>query len=107
MPQTRSAPSVSSHREVDPRVALGFRIKELRAEHGLTQEELAERSGMFRTYMSRVESGVANPTLTMLYQIAGAFGVDVRELLTPVTSANVARRVKSSVPTPSRGRVRR
>ncbi|MCW5648253.1 MAG: helix-turn-helix transcriptional regulator [Ramlibacter sp.] len=92
---------------MDPRLALGLRIKELRSDHGLTQEELAERSGMFRTYMSRVESGAANPTLTMLYQIAGAFGLDVRELLTPGASTNVARRVKSKVPTPSRGRVRR
>lgn len=72
-----------SRSEADPRRSLGLRIKELRAEYGLTQEELAERSGLFRTYMSRIESGSANPTLTMLYQISSAFAVDVRELLSP------------------------
>ena len=49
---------------IDPRKALGLRIKQLRAEYQLTQEELADRCGLFRTYMSRIESGLANPTLT-------------------------------------------
>lgn len=90
---------------MDPRRSLGLRIKELRAEHGFTQEELAERSGLFRTYMSRIESGSANPTLTMLYQIAGAFPIDVRDLLSPVTStAPVRVRAAEKV---SRGRVNR
>lgn len=89
----------------DPKADLGRRIKELRALHALTQEELADRSGLFRTYMSRVESGKANPTLTMLYQISSAFAIDVRELFVSAREP-VARRVRSSVPT-SRGRVRR
>lgn len=90
----------------DPRAVLGTRIKELRSIHGLTQEELADRSGLFRTYVSRIESGRANPTLTMLYQIAAAFGVDVRELLTPAAGP-VPARVRSTLPPLSRGRVTR
>lgn len=66
-----------------PQKNLGLRIKELRAERGITQEELAERCEMFRTYMSRIESGLANPTLTMLYVMAEALQVDVRDLLQP------------------------
>jgi transcriptional regulator with XRE-family HTH domain len=89
---------------VDPREALGRRVKELRGLHGITQEELADRSGLFRTYMSRIESGRANPTLTMLHQIAAAFGVDVRELLIP-SHGPVPDRVLSARPV-SRGRVR-
>jgi transcriptional regulator with XRE-family HTH domain len=68
------------------------------------QEERADRSGLFRTYMSRIESGRANPTLTMLHQIAAAFGVDVRELLVP-SDGPVPDRVLSARPL-SRGRVR-
>lgn len=64
-----------------PQKKLGLRIKELRAERGITQEELAERCGMFRTYMSRIESGLANPTLTMLYGMAAALQIEVAELL--------------------------
>jgi len=89
---------------VDPRVALGRRVKELRGLQGITQEELADRSGLFRTYMSRIESGRANPTLTMLHQIAAAFGVDVGELLVP-SDGPVPDRVLSPRPL-SRGRVR-
>lgn len=101
-PATRASPSARSQ---DPRLALGRRIKELRAHQELTQEELAERSGLFRTYMSRIESGRANPTLTMLHQIAQAFGLDVRELLAP-TEGPVQVRVRGEGG-PSRGRVAR
>ena len=84
---------------------LGLRIKELRSLAGVTQEEIADRSGLFRTYMSRIESGLANPTLTMLHQIASAFGIDVAQLLVPPTGA-IPKRVRSANPV-SRGRVRR
>lgn len=84
-------------------MALGNRIRELRELHQVTQEELAERSGLFRTYLSRVEAGLANPTLTGLHQLAGGLGVSVPDLL--VAPARVgAVRVKSKAPV-SRGRV--
>jgi transcriptional regulator with XRE-family HTH domain len=86
-----------------PQKALGLRIKELRFEQTMTQEELAERSGMFRTYMSRVESGLANPTLTALHTLAKALNVDVRDLLTPPTTR--VPKVRSIAPV-SRGRVK-
>lgn len=86
-----------------PQKNLGLRIKELRAERGITQEELAERCEMFRTYMSRIESGLANPTLTMLYVMAEALQVDVRDLLQPpVVTTPVKVRSTQNL---SRGRV--
>lgn len=100
-----SEPKKSRVTPTDPRRRLGLRVKELRSEHNLTQEELADRSGLFRTYMSRIESGQANPTLTMLHQIAAAFPVDVRELFAPVGDV-VPARVRSVVMI-SRGRVKR
>lgn len=115
MPPPRPEPSAPAKppsaspgqkRPVDPRLALGRRVKELRATQGLTQEELADRSGLFRTYMSRIESGQANPTVTMLHQIADAFAVDVRELFV-VAKGDIPVRVKSAQPSPSRGRVKR
>lgn len=93
-------------RALDPRRLLGERIKELRAERGLTQEEAADRIGVFRTYMSRMESGQANPTLTMLHQIADALGVEVVELL-KAASAGSPRRVTSAQARTARGRVGR
>lgn len=88
-----------------PQKKLGLRIKELRAERGMTQEELAEACGMFRTYMSRIESGLANPTLTMLYVMADALKIDVRDLLANPTVSDVPK-VRSSQSF-SRGRVQR
>lgn len=64
----------------NPKKQFGQRIKDLRAERGLNQEELAEKVGVFRTYMSRIETGAANPTLTMIYALADALGVSVIEL---------------------------
>jgi transcriptional regulator with XRE-family HTH domain len=98
---TRSTRSTSS-RKLGPQHALALRIKELRALQGLTQEEAADRIGIFRTYMSRIESGQANPTLTMLYEIAAAFAIPVQELFEPVQS-QPPRRVKARQPV-SRGR---
>ena len=86
--------------------ALGKRIKELRSQQSLTQEDLADRSGLFRTYMSRIESGQANPTLSMLCQIAEAFDVELRELLKP-PSGDPPSRVLGGASRVSRGRVTR
>lgn len=64
-------------KRANPKTLFGQRIRDLRAERGLNQEELAEKVGVFRTYMSRIETGAANPTLTMIYALADALGVDV------------------------------
>lgn len=68
---------------------------------GLTQEDLAERCGLFRTYMSRIETGIANPTLTMIHALATTLNVPVKFLFedTAPTAA-----VKKQ-PRASRGRV--
>ena len=46
----------------------------------MTQEDLAHRCGLFRTYMSRIETGAANPTLTMIHALAGSLRVPVTAL---------------------------
>lgn len=95
-----------SKRKPDPREILGRRVKELRAQKGITQEELADRCEMFRTYLSRIESGLANPTLTALNMLAAGLEVSVLELLSPPTSDadSTSLRVRSARPL-SRGRV--
>jgi transcriptional regulator with XRE-family HTH domain len=94
-----------------PRVRLnhcqrfGLRVKELRSEREITQEELAERVGVFRTYMSRIETGAANPTLTTVHALADSLDVDVAVLFeSPRASAQTRARVRQPV---SRGRVRK
>ena len=61
-------------------VRFGSRVRQLRLAAELTQEDLAHRCGLFRTYMSRIETGNANPTLTMIYALAGSLRVPVTAL---------------------------
>lgn len=89
----------------------GARVRELRLEAGLTQEEFAERCGLFRTYLSRIENGTANPTLTMIHALAKSLKVSIPALFDPpaVAPATAPRGRPATVKSTSgasRGRVR-
>jgi transcriptional regulator with XRE-family HTH domain len=60
---------------------LGRRIQRLRAARGLSQEALAEKAGLSRGYLARVETGRHEPSLTMLDKLAKALKVSVAELV--------------------------
>ncbi len=53
------------------------RISEARSSAGLTQAELAEKSGLPQSHISRLESGKHSPSHTTLRKIAGALGLPV------------------------------
>jgi len=72
---------------------------------GITQEELADRAGIFRTYMSRIETGDANPTFSVLLALAKGLGCHVRNLFDP-PSLGKAVRTRLRKPS-SRGRTER
>ena len=60
---------------------IGMKIKQLRKQRGLTQEELAEMIVEEQSLISRIESGrKANLTIDLLQRIAGALNVTVNEL---------------------------
>jgi transcriptional regulator with XRE-family HTH domain len=60
---------------------LGTRIKELRKQTGLSQDQLAEKVGITDSkYLSRIEVGKRYPSLEMLERIADALHVEMREL---------------------------
>ena len=52
----------------------------LRKERGLSQEELAELSGLDRTYISGIERGLRNVALRNIEALANALGVSIAEL---------------------------
>jgi putative transcriptional regulator len=62
----------------DPR--LGNRLKEARAEAGLTQAELALRIGVSRKTINTVENGVFTPSTLLALQLARALGRNVEDL---------------------------
>ena len=61
--------------------ALAIRIKELREQKGISQEELAHRAGLSRTGMGFVETGKRWPRLDTLMKVAQGLNVTVDELL--------------------------
>lgn len=62
-------------------MTLGETIRELRREKGLSQEQLAERTGLSRQTIYKWESGQAAPDLENLQTLAGALGTTVSRLL--------------------------
>ena len=58
----------------------GIRVRALREEAGLTQEELAHRAGMSRKTVGRVEVGGYSPRLRHVFEIAHVLGRPTAEL---------------------------
>jgi transcriptional regulator with XRE-family HTH domain len=71
---------------MDIRRQLARNLKRLRLEKGWSQEELADQAGLHRTYVSGVERGVRNPTITIVAALAKALGVSPAELLSARSS---------------------
>ena len=65
---------------------LGMRIRYLRKEKKMSQEDLALESGINKNYLSDVERGMRNPTVTVVEKIATALGVDLSTLFKGIQS---------------------
>jgi transcriptional regulator with XRE-family HTH domain len=68
---------------MDMRKLVGRNVKRVRQDKGLTQEELADRSGFSQQYISGLEQGRRNPTIVSIYELATALGVSHMELVRP------------------------
>lgn len=60
---------------------IGLKIKTNRENMGMSQEELAHRSSIHRTYLSNIECGKRNFSMTVLFQITEALGIEIKDLL--------------------------
>jgi transcriptional regulator with XRE-family HTH domain len=69
---------------MDVRKKFGKQLRALREARGWSQEEFADRAGLHRTYVSAVERGVRNPTLTVLGRLANALGISIEAMLAGV-----------------------
>lgn len=75
--------------ELDHRLA--HRLQRLRSERGWTLEELAERSGVSRAALSRLERGETSPTASLLNRLCAAHGLSMSRLLAEVEARPVRR----------------
>ncbi len=72
---------------------IGKRIRALREAKGLSQGDIEKRSGLLRSYISRVEGGYTAPSLTTLDKFAKALEVEPYQLLFRGTGHPAAPRV--------------
>ncbi|GAA0399305.1 hypothetical protein GCM10009093_27310 [Brevundimonas terrae] len=60
---------------------LGRRVQQLRQAKGWSQDEFAHRANLHRTYVSGVERGIRNPTITVLEKLARGLEITMSELV--------------------------
>jgi transcriptional regulator with XRE-family HTH domain len=65
---------------MDIKDIVGRQFRNLRIGAGYSQQALSEQCGIYRTYLSRIEGGTANPTIAVMAALAAALGVDTLEL---------------------------
>lgn len=71
--------------------AFGAELRVVREEVGLTQEDLASRAEVHRTYISLLERGLKSPTLSVIDRLAAAVGLSASSMV-----AAAEKRAKSS-----------
>jgi transcriptional regulator with XRE-family HTH domain len=64
--------------------AFGRALRDLRLGKGLSQERLAEQSGLHRTYISQLERGLKSPSLETIFAICKALSTSMSHLIRSV-----------------------
>lgn len=87
---------------VDLSVQFGKRVRELRRGAGISQEALANKYGFARSYMSKIERGLANVALDGIQRLADALGVPPKALFEEPTgiATSSVKRAKPSILVP-------
>lgn len=67
---------------MDVRHTLAGNVRTYRKRLALSQEDLAEQAGLHRTYVSGIERGVRNPSISIVARLAKALCVEPADLLT-------------------------
>ena len=74
---------------MDVRKLVGRNVRQNRERVGVSQEELAYRAGIDRTYVSGIERGIRNPTVLVLQDLAGVLKVRPADLLSEIDGTTV------------------
>jgi transcriptional regulator with XRE-family HTH domain len=62
----------------------GATVARLRKEQKLSQEAFADQAGLHRTYVSGIERGARNPTLTVVERVSAGLGISMGKLMDAV-----------------------
>ncbi len=63
-------------------IKLGKKVQRLRESKSLSQEALAEKVDLSRTYIAYIESGTYTPSIKVLFDISKVLGIEIQELFT-------------------------
>ena len=77
----RGRPAGSTTFDAELAQAVGAAVRALRTERGIAQETLANLAGVERSHMGKVERGEHQPTLALIFKIAGALGCSTTVLM--------------------------
>lgn len=97
-------PAVMAAKKTTSRVAkpeginelVGRRVRKLRQDRGWSLEEMADASGVSRSMLSEIERERANPTLTVTFRIARAFGMSLEDLVEGAGGGSVIRVIRAN-----------
>ncbi len=71
---------INNNSEIDVKKLVGKRIREYRQKHKMSQEKLSEIIEIDSKHLSNIELGKNMPNPQLLHRIAGAFGIEIKEL---------------------------
>ena len=71
-------------------IEFGRAVTDLRKKLGLTQDELAFRSGIHRAYIGTIERGEKSPTLDTIKKLANGLGVTIFDILLYASSKSAS-----------------
>ncbi len=69
--------STGRQQDVDIKLMVGYKLTEARCAQGMTQKELAEKTGIYQADISNIERGRANPSVQTLQRLAEGMGMKV------------------------------
>ena len=72
---------MSGNGSLSPHAALGQALRSLRMDAGLSQEQLGLESGVQRNFISLIETGQNQPTITTIFKLAAALNVKPSKLV--------------------------
>ncbi|SDF82439.1 helix-turn-helix domain-containing protein [Thalassobaculum litoreum] len=74
---------------MEARQIVGWNLRRIRAEKGLTIEELGHEAGVDASSVARIERGTANPSIGVIEKLGRALGVSLVQLLTEPEAGEV------------------
>lgn len=80
---------------MDVRALVARNIRRLRVAGGMSQEGLALEAGVDRSYMSRLERGLENPTIALLARLSKALQAPIADLFAPGGASRTVANLKS------------